>query len=279
MATGLRFGIVSDAHIAETAVGPSAWLNALDFAGAAGRLEHAVELFNREDVDGIVFLGDLTHLGDGASVSTGLACLAGAEARHWIARGNHDIALLGDLSDDVLFDHARLVVVDIESPDEGASFRARSTLGSWQWGTAVVFVASHFPLVSRAGELASRGFPYPGDLTNREQLLKDVGGRSAATIVLSGHLHIRESTAVDGVLQLFFASLIEYPFECSIVELTAADGRPRLTRTAFSLQSGPFKRNPTFVPQVECWQFDGSSWLPADRSTSQPATSWVGQGG
>ena len=279
MATTLRLGIVSDIHIAPEGTAPTGWHNPFDFAGTVDRLQRAVECFNLEEVDGVVALGDLTHVGDSDSVAEALAPLAAAPGRLWIAPGNHDVALgaerLSDLriratnldaasiggSGDVLADGVRLAVLDIDSVDDGASFSATHGLPVDVWGDDLTLLASHFPLVSRAVELDECGFKYAGDLVDRALLLEEVVARTAPTVVLSGHLHIRDACSTGPVLQLLFPALIEHPFECSIIELAADEGTWRLSRLAVPLHAATFDRSPIFVPPVERWSFDGGEWL------------------
>jgi Calcineurin-like phosphoesterase len=261
----LRLGIVSDVHIGPAETPPTGWHNAYDFAGTRARLSCAVEHFNRESVDHVVLLGDLTHRGDQESLDAGATALASSTGRLWAAPGNHDAAdlrrTLGVGGADRVADAVRMIVLDIEPTDRGATFCARNGPDLASWGDDLTFFASHYPLVSRATELAALGLPYPGDLAGREHLLRALVDRPAPTIVLSGHLHIRDSTAVGPVLQLFFPALVEHPFECSILQLGDHEGLPVLQRISIPLHSEPFVRNPVFSPAVERWEFDGTTWL------------------
>ncbi len=268
--TGYGIGVVTDVHVAPPDETPARWHNALDFPGASGRLRRAIACFDDEQVDAVAFLGDLTHHGDRASSDEGLGALGVANGRLWIAAGNHDVA--GP-------DHAllrasarcgrgapvapglRIAALEIVAVGGRGGYRAREELDAESWGDDLTLLASHFPLVSRAAALAERGLPYAGDLADREDLLARVAARSAPTVVLSGHLHVRDSAACGSVLQLCFPALVEHPFECSIVEVEEVDGRPLLRRRAIPLHAAPHERDPTFVPAVEAWRFDGSAWL------------------
>jgi hypothetical protein len=59
------------------------------------------------------------------------------------------------------------------------------------------------------------------------------------------------------VLQLLFAAVVEYPFECSLLEV----GEGRATRTAIPLHDAPHRRDPVLAPALERWEFDGG-WHP-----------------
>jgi len=85
--------------------------------------------------------------------------------------------------------------------------------------------------------------------------------RGGPTVVLNGHLHVRDACTVGPVLQLSFAALVEHPFECSVVELNNLGPACRITREAISLHEAPANRDAVFVPATERWDFDGARWL------------------
>jgi predicted phosphodiesterase len=253
----LRFGVLTDVHFAPEGSAAS-WHNAYDFAGVGDRVRGAIQLFADEGVDGVVFAGDLTHREDEASVAEGLEHLQLAPGNLWLARGNHDSTLDrgahgGSAGGERLAEDVRLAVVDIATDDGGATFRSAATLPADSWGDELAVVVSHYPLISRAAHVSAVGLPYPGDLVGRAPLLDALLDRVAPSVVLSGHLHVRDSTAQGPVLQLLFAAVVEYPFECSLLEL----GEGRVTRTAIPLQDAPHRRDPVLVPPLEEWEFDG----------------------
>jgi predicted phosphodiesterase len=264
--TWVRLGVVSDTHIAPAGTPHARWHNPLEFEGAISRLQLAVERFHEAGVDGVVMLGDLSHYGDAESLGSGKACLADGPGRLWVVSGNHDLpngasgpgATGGE--NEVLADGLRLAVLPI-GRDRDGSFRS-GALWLEAWGDDVTLIASHYPLISREIELAEHGLPYPGDLSDQPQLLETLDVRSVPTVVLSGHLHVRDSCRRGQVLQLSFASMIEYPFECSIVEIGVQDGRLRLGREAIGLQTGTLTRDPVLVPAAEGWEFGGREWRP-----------------
>ncbi len=261
----LRLGVLTDLHFAPEGT-TSSWHNVYDFPGVGGRVREALQRFAAEGVDGVVFAGDLTHREDEASVGEGLAELRLAPGRLWLARGNHDSTLdrgdYGGTADgEQIVEGFRVAVVDIASDDEGGTFRSASALAANAWGDDVAVVASHYPLISRAAEVSAAGLPYPGDLIGRAALLDALLARTAPSVVLSGHLHVRDSVAEGPVLQLLFAALVEYPYEHSLLEI----GPDHVTRTAFGQPDAPFVRNPLFVPAVERWRFADGAWARASR--------------
>ena len=78
-------------------------------------------------------------------------------------------------------------------------------------------MVSHFPVLSREARLRERGLKYAGDLTNVGALHRRVAGRQPV-VVLSGHIHARETHAEGNVLQLSAGALIEPPHEIAIVD-------------------------------------------------------------
>jgi predicted phosphodiesterase len=258
--SALRLGVLTDVHFAPEG-STASWHNTYDFAGVSGRVREALQRFAEEGVDGVVFAGDLTHREDEGSVAAGLEHLGLAPGHLWMARGNHDSTLDrgehgGSADGDAIVEHFRVAVVDIATDDDGATFRSACTLAGGAWEDDVAVVASHYPLVSRAAEVSALGLPYPGDLVGRAQLLDALLAREAPSVVLSGHLHVRDSVAQGSVLQLLFAALVEYPYEHSLLEV----GPDYVTRTAFALEDAEHRRNPVLAPAVEHWQFAGGAW-------------------
>jgi len=268
----LRLGIVGDVHVAPAGEPPESWHNVYDFEGTTGRLRRAAERFAEADVDGVVVLGDLAHHGDAASLDRGLACMWQAARRLWLAPGNHDPALLRHAAGSAapggrVAPGVRVEVLEVERGEAG--YESRPLLRPGEWGDDLTLLASHFPLVSCAAAVEARGLPYAGDLADRAACLSALLARRAPTVVLSGHLHIRDTCSTGPVLQLHFPALVEHPFECSIVELDDAEGATRLRREAIALHTAPSIRDPIFVPAVECWDFDGSDWTSTHRPVQE----------
>ena len=88
------------------------------------------------------------------------------------------------------------------------------------------------------------------------------------TIVFSGHVHSRCSAASGNVLQVTVASMIESPFECTVVEIDTADDESiSMTRRAFPL-GDPAPVNPVFAPADERWEWRGRQQWAAMGSDS-----------
>ncbi len=92
------------------------------------------------------------------------------------------------------------------------------------WGQAPTVLISHFPALSLATPITASGFPYPGDLIDRQELEDRLTARAAPTVVMSGHVHARAADARGCVLQLTCGAMVEPPYECAVIDVDRADG-------------------------------------------------------
>jgi predicted phosphodiesterase len=264
----VRLGVVSDVHWHADGWPRASWHNPFDFAGVAARLDRALELFADADVDAVVVLGDLTHAGDEGSMRLVLDRLA-SFARHGLVLavpGNHDCVERDDQLERCCIDGVgvpggagtevgglRVFGMAIETDVRSGAFRSKrdAALGR------VDVLLSHFPVLSRASRLAGRGLAYAGDLLDQEQLAEQVGRRDRPLLVLSGHLHARESHAFGPVLQLTAGALVEPPFEVAVVEVERGPSDVLVRRRAVRLGPSAGVRDPVFAPAQESWSYDG----------------------
>jgi hypothetical protein len=110
-------------------------------------------------------------------------------------------------------------------------------------------------VLSREERLSGRGFKYAGDLDNRGALEWRLAG-DGPVVVLSGHIHARDSYAHGSVLQLSAGALIEAPHEVAIVDVEA--GRVRRRISVLGPRVAPHA--PVLVPADETWEFAGGEW-------------------
>jgi predicted phosphodiesterase len=267
-----RVGIISDVHHSVQPRPGLAYHNPYDVAGALGRLRASLEWFTQEQVDAVILDGDLSDLGDRAS----LAGVVEAVAEGWsgpalAVPGNHDV---GDRHDAL----ARAVRevgrgrVEMASPLAGSHGGLRiagvegldgaGRLPGEGWGDGLIVLASHFPLVSRADVVQRNGFKYAGDLAGREALLAGVLGHPR-TVVVNGHLHVRDSHAEGGLLQLSVAAQVEPPFEATILDIDADPAGPTVRRRAARMGRSTVEGEPVLAPPDETWVLEGERWLRA----------------
>jgi predicted phosphodiesterase len=278
----VRAGVLTDIHVSLDPERRASWHNEYDFAGVRARLRQAAELFAAADVDFVLALGDLAHDGDAPSLREALAPLAGG-APLFVVGGNHDglrpTAALAALTLDGIrlpgwralraAPRARVAGVRAECREPGQWTAARPPALA-TWGEELVLLATHFPLLSLAAEVRARGLPYAGDLAGRAVLADALLGRLAPTLVVCGHLHVRESTTSGMLLQLASGALIEPPFEATIVDAQPAGDGLRVTRTAHELDAAPERRDPRLAPAEETWRFSLRGGWRRSRPGSRP---------
>jgi predicted phosphodiesterase len=281
----LRVGVLSDTHVVQDVSRRASWHNAYDFAGVEDRLRRAVDLFGREGVELLLVLGDLAHDGDAPSLRRALAPALDGRAA-FVVGGNHDgarptaaLAALG-------MDGLRLPGWRALSVGEGIRVagvrvvrRARRRWATARrpalltWGEGPVLLATHFPVLARAEAMREHALPHPGDLVNRASLAEPLLARSAPTLVLSGHLHVRDSAASGSLLQLGFGALVEPPFEATVLEIEGDAAALTIGRVAHELDHAEERRDPRLVPARETWSFRAAAgWRRALRPPPAPRT-------
>ena len=282
----MRIGILSDLHCDLAPSRERSWINRYEPLELPRRLDDALEILSGERPDLILLLGDTTELGDRGAFdfvfsrmrqSTGSPIAAVA--------GNHDcgttvVVVAGSVDGGVyggaLATSARahgIQFLDADSTRAAgvmllgvgiARVAAGSSAGSGDFRGALDvppregpfdMVASHFPLISHESEITAAGLPYSGDLVNRDELESLLQQSRVPTVVFSGHVHSRCSAASGNVLQITVASMIESPFECTLVDIDSADDDViSVRRRAFTF-GDPAAANPVFAPADERWEW------------------------
>ena len=253
----------------------ASWHNPYDFDGLPARIDAARKIFRQAGVDAMVVCGDVTHAGDEESARTALASLSvGPDCPVLVVAGNHDL-LDGDgrlerslppgcrmlRANPVERGAVRLAGVPIARDIENRAPRWTGDGDLLEEGQATV-VASHYPVISRAERLRALGLAYPRDLGNRADLCDRVAGGEPA-IVLSGHIHARESHARSRVLQLSAGALIEAPYEAAIVDVHVWRRFVLVRRRAQALGPPPAGPDPVLAPANEAWVFAVGRWRAA----------------
>ncbi len=273
----MRLGIVTDIHLNPAGTQALAWHNPYHLADAAQRFEQALRQFVAARVDAVAVLGDLAHFGDAPSLRAGVELMAACGLPVWLVPGNHDVAQHPDRLD------AALATVDapnvhlagvrgervagvrlaglpalIGSP--GWNARAADYPDTTLWGDDPVVWLTHYPMLSTEARTLQHGLLYAGDLENLGDVAAPLLQRAAPTVVLHGHLHVRDAVTAGALLQLGCAALIEPPFEVSILELTTGTGPPIIRRTSTALVAPPAVRLPVLVPADGSWAWTGGAW-------------------
>ena len=251
----MRLGVVSDIHWSADPDARGEWHGPFDFAAVPERLDRARVAFRRERVDAVAVVGDLANAGDVASAKAVLDRLSDGLGRPLlVVAGNHDC----DERDDMLAglcDPLTLTEVDGVRV-AGAAIAAEADWFRWTGELEPApLVISHFPVLSREARLTERGLKYAGDLNNVGALRQRVAGRHPV-VVLSGHLHARETRAESNILQLSAGALIEPPHEIAIVDVEPG----RVRRRVHLLGPRVTARDPVLAPADETWAFGGRGW-------------------
>ena len=284
----MRIGLLSDLHYDLAPSRERSWINRYEPLELSRRLDGAIEILAVERPDLILLLGDTTELSDRQAfdfVFSRMRQLGGSPIA--AVAGNHDCApavtvAAGNVDcggdDGALATSARVHDIRFLNADSTraagvallgvgiARVAAGSAAGSGDFRGALDLpprdgpfniVASHFPLISHGSEITAAGLPYSGDLVNRAELEALLLQSRIPTVVFSGHVHARCSAASGNVVQITVASMIESPFECTVVDIDPADdGFISVRRRAFTL-GDPAAVDPTFAPADDLWEWRG----------------------
>lgn len=278
----MKFGVITDIHLYPDPNTQKrfAWHNPYPMQRAMAQYDAALERCLAEGVDAIAILGDIAHIGDGASLDVALERAATTGKPVWVTPGNHDCTVRADAialavgkrarSRVTLLDAVgerdaalagwRLAGLPVASDDGGDSARSleQPALDAWQ-DDPVIFL-THFPMLSLAEQCAAAGLKYAGDLRNYADTTAHLQQRSAPTLVLHGHLHVRDELARDSLLQLSFAALIEPPHEMAILELDGDSRELALHRRNVSIASHAAARLPVLAQDETRWQLRDGAW-------------------
>ena len=219
----MRLGLLSDLHCELAPPRQRSWINAYEPHRLGQRLERAAGIFDAEQPDIVLLLGDIAELADRAAFDFVFARLHELRSPLIAAvAGNHDGgADTKALEASVAAHGIRLL------RGEAVGIRGASLVGL---GIAPV---------------ASGGSAFSAEVP-------ELTGQGAVTIVAS-HFPLCSYAA-----QLTVGALIEAPFDCAIVDVQG-DGDVTVRRRTFTLGDAP-RINPVFAPADERWRWSGDHW-------------------
>lgn len=287
----MKLGVLADLHWRVAPQPAARWHAAYDFGGLAERCAATVDALAARGCDVLVVAGDLTHDGDPASCKAALDCLLGVSPIPVaVVDGNHDVRLdraLVPRRTDVRDGWARARALAHEELVTLGAMRAGGD-GRWGWDEAAAdgdaewdagsnasagrspasaadglaaVVVSHFPLVPHAERLALAGLPWPGELPDRSARLAALAATRVPTVVLSGHVHVRDAICHDNVLQLCVPALVERPHEAAVVELDPIAQSLRCVRVGGDGPAPARGAEPWLLaPADERWSFADGAW-------------------
>ena len=237
-------------------------------------------------MDGLALLGDLSWSGDAGSLEAGLRLAARTGLAVWAVSGNHDLgervdALAGAVRR-VGAENVRLATPAGEVVgEEGvrvAGLRAASDNYCYtahsderpdvsEWGEETVVLMSHYPMLSFRERAEREGVYYgDNDLENLEEVARPLLDRPAPTVVVNGHMHMRDDCAVEKVLQISCAALTQPPFDLTLLDLEAGGGRISVGVERIPVAPPPDDaRLSALSPTRLRWVFEGETWHQAAR--------------
>jgi predicted phosphodiesterase len=231
-------------------------------------------------LDALCLLGDLTQLGDVASFRAvfDVARTLGLPIRFVL--GNHDVA--GDIGEcrpaaaesissieradergESVTASLRLAGLNIQRTGGTGSFRFASVPDVSAWGDSSVITLAHFPVLSRRRAFEQACRKYAGDVVNADQTEATLLSRSAPTVVLHGHLHMRDAVPRGRVLQLGFGALAEVGHEFATLTLTTEPNARRLRVDVETHLLDASQGSPGLTPLRTTWQFSHGRWAAA----------------
>ena len=272
----MKLGIVTDSHLGPGGTRVGAWHSDYYMSDTVPAFRYAVEACAEECVDGVVLLGDISNSGGDWSVEKGVRLAAQTGLPVWVVSGNHDcfkrVEAVRDAVRRVGASNVRLAMpegrmvgevrgagVSITMDDAWVS-RADGRPEVSLWGDELVVWLTHYPLISFDETTREAGLLYGDELADREEVLQPLSERTAPTVVVSGHVHLRVDSVAGPVLQLACAALVEPPFEISFLEVERVNGRATVRVENAALVPSLTVRTPTFAPSKREWIYDEEKW-------------------
>lgn len=233
----MRLALFTDLHIGYT--GESRWHNRKMWTQAPDVALAEVAHINALTPDHVVILGDLTESGELQEVEAAYNILTKLTAPWSVVSGNHDRKAYGSgMLKSVFGNHllpayreqdgiGMLFIPELWPQENRQLFKM-----DWQRLEAeiarivaapprVLVVFAHYPLLSLEAHAAAHDGLYAGHWSDGLELLERLRPTLAGRIVcLCGHQHFHHITQQDGILHCTTASMIEYPMESRLVEVT-----------------------------------------------------------
>ena len=272
----MKLGIVTDSHLGPGGTRVGAWHSDFYVSDTVTAFRYALQTCVEAGVEGVVLLGDISNSGDDWSVERGVRLAARTVLPVWVVSGNHDcfkrVEAVKDAVHRVGASNVRLATPDGTMVEEVRAAGVSTTMDdAWvsraagrpevsSWGEEPVVWLTHYPLISFEETTREAGLLYGDELADREEILQSLTERSAPTVVVSGHVHLRVDSIAGPVLQLACAALVEPPFEVSILEVERANGLATVRVENAALVPSLTVRTPTFVPPKREWIYDEEKW-------------------
>ena len=280
----MKIGIITDTHVCG-AGWEAAYHNPYRLPEAPARIRAAVEICRSQGVDHVLFLGDLTHVGDPESLELALDAAYAGDIPVWVVEGNHEHlgpptafaeacarerayaprlpSLEGELVDGIRF--AGMANLARAGPVAGRfaapGLAEPGPLPLDAWGDDPVLYLAHFPLLSRQDDVLAAGLLYIGGFTGEAEFAAPALRRVAPIVAVHGHLHVRDEHVSGPVLQVSCAALVEPPGEVTIIDISSRSGRLVVEIERLLVERVAGLRLPFMVPDRGRWTWDGRRWI------------------
>jgi predicted phosphodiesterase len=242
------------------------WQNRYDFARVEKRCERALELFADREVDVVLLVGDLAEDGDLPMLRLATR-LGRADVPTFVVGGNHDG--VGRLPRALSAESGAARMIGARGRALGEVHLAglpvtRREPGRWgstkrpavdEWGRGPAVFASHFPVLARRRAVHEAGLRHPADLLDRERVEEVLRGRRHPTVVVTGHMHVRDSATAGPILQVTCGALVEPPFDATVLTVEVDGASVTVERRASELGTAREKRDPRMAPARQHWRF------------------------
>ena len=231
-----RIGIMSDFHLGHSGVGY--WHNRLLYDRAEDIVRETVALLNRQSLDSVVILGDVTNDGSDAQLELARSILDKLTVPWIVIPGNHDreavrtgrfIDVFGDhfpglsrkvLGVESLFLPEYLPSDEYPRTELGLDFIESVIRVATRIESHNLFVFSHFPLIPQEDYAQVHNGKYAKHYLDGETLLSRLSTTVPGNIAcFSGHQHWHRTVEHETSMHILTGSLIEYPMEARIVSL------------------------------------------------------------
>ncbi len=269
-----RAAVISDVHAAPVGTPDSHWHGPIQPPANLALFRESLARLAVGELDALWLLGDLADRGDLASLTAvlGAASATGLPVRFVL--GNHDVAGDGLLpqstvtvrpaesAGESISPQLRLAGLAIEPAPDDDGYRFMSLPGDG-WGDGPLVLLTHFPVFSLRTRVTNEGHKYAGDALAADQIQTALLRRSNPTVVLHGHLHLRDALVHGRVLQLGCGALAEAGHERSIVTFHVDPPAHELTVAIETRALEPDRPGPALSSIAPSWRFTGDRWLPA----------------
>jgi len=275
----LRFGVLTDLHLAPLDTPPVSLHGPLRFDLGAGLLTTAMQRLAEMQIDGLLVLGDLAHFGDEEHMRQVIVALGACPKPVWIVPGNHDLELDPDMISKVVEDHPTTVCISttagdlfaemvgisglaLRTTEDGADIALGSLSAALTGDHPFTLMLSHFPVISRREAALALGKDFGEDLHGMVDMCAHLSSLSVPQFVVHGHFHMQDAVCCGTLLQFGFSSLVEAPHNVAVVDVWKLPGDVwRVEAKSFSaICDAPIDPAPTIQPLCWNWAYQEGQW-------------------